>query len=68
MPKELEKPMHFEEVQEFLGMGSTFVYNELQTGRLPGHKLGGKWIVYPSELQRYLDRLPSNQRKLKITK
>lgn len=68
MLKELEKPMHFEEIKEFLGMGSDFIYKELQAGRLLGYKLGGKWIVYPSDLRRYLDCLSSNQKKIRITR
>ena len=68
MPKDLEKPMHFKEIEEFLGMGSDFVYKELQAGRLPGHKLGGKWIVYPSDLKKYMACLPSNQKKLRIAR
>ena len=49
--KPLEKPMSFKEVQEFLGRGHAWLYDQLQRGKLPGHKLGGKWIIYPSELQ-----------------
>lgn len=64
----LEKPMSFEEVKEFLGRGSTWLYGQLQKGKIPGHKLGGQWVVYPSELKRYLERLPSNQRKLKLAR
>jgi len=65
MSKQLEKPMQFDEVKTFLGRGSTWLYEELQTGRLPGRKLGGKWVVYPSDLQRYLKQLPSNQKRIK---
>ncbi|MEN6350311.1 MAG: helix-turn-helix domain-containing protein [Syntrophomonas sp.] len=65
MSKQLEKPMHFKEVQEFLGMGSDFIYKNLQSGVIPGRKLGGRWIVRPSDLQKYLDRLPSNNYKLR---
>jgi excisionase family DNA binding protein len=68
MPKQLEKPMHFEEIQEFLGMGPDFVYKELQSGRLSGHKIGNRWIVYPSELQKYLDQQYSNQKRLKVVR
>lgn len=68
MPKELERPMHFTEIQEFLGMGPDFVYKNLQSGVIPARKLGGRWVVYPSDLQKYLDRLPSNQKRLKIAR
>lgn len=65
MPKTLEKPMDFQEVKEFLGMGSDFIYKELQKGRLTGRKLGNRWVVYPSDLQRYLERLPDNRKRIK---
>ena len=68
MAKELEKPMHFDEVTEFLGMGTDYVYKELQAGRLIGRKLGHKWIVYPSDLARYLDNKPSNRKKIHLAK
>lgn len=61
----LEQPMSFKQVQEFLGCGKTFLYEELQSGRLAGYKLGRKWIIYPSDLQRYLRQRPSNIRKIK---
>lgn len=60
--------MHFSEVHEYLGMGIDFVYKELQAGRLKGYKLGNRWVVYPSDLQRYMNNLPSNQRKIKLAK
>lgn len=63
----LEKPMHFEEVRQFLGMGTDYVYKELQSGRLSGSKLGNRWIVYPSDLARYLKQQPSN-RKIRLAK
>lgn len=66
--KQLEKPMSFSEVKAFLGRGNTWLYAELQSGRLPGHKLGGQWVVYPSELQTYLERLPGNRKKLRLAK
>jgi len=68
MQKQPEKPMPFNEVKDFLGCGNTWLYEQLQTGRLPGRKLAGKWVVYPSELERYLQRLPSNQKKLKLAR
>jgi excisionase family DNA binding protein len=64
LAKELEKPMHFNEVKEHLGMGTDFVYKELQEGRLKGSKLGNRWIVYPSDLAKYLKNRPSNQKKI----
>lgn len=65
MPKLLEKPLRFEEVREFLGKGKTWLYSELQSGRLTGYKLGNSWIVYPSDLQRYLKQQPSNRKRIK---
>ncbi|MDD2585489.1 MAG: hypothetical protein PHT79_06650 [Syntrophomonadaceae bacterium] len=64
MPKQLERPMSFEEVRTFLHRGSTWLYTRLQNGEILGSKLGGKWIVYPSNLQRYLDRLPNNRKRI----
>lgn len=66
--KPLEKPMSFNEVKEFLGRGHAWLYDQLQRGKLPGHKLGGKWIIYPSELQKYLDQQYSNQRKIRLAR
>lgn len=68
MPKQLEKPMSFKEVKEFLGCGHAWLYEQLESGKLPARKLGGKWIVFPSDLQKYFDRLYSNQQRLKIAK
>jgi len=67
-PLELEKPMHFSEVVKFLGMGTDYVYKELQGGRLTGYKLGKRWIVYPSDLQKFLSQRPSNQKRIKLAK
>ena len=66
--KSLEKPMSFQEVMDFLDRGSTWLYGELQSGRMPGYKLGGRWIVYPSDLQKYLERQRSNQRKIRLVR
>lgn len=63
--KQLERPMHFEELKEFLGMGSDYLYKRLQSGEIPGRKLGNKWIVYPSDLRRFLDGQYSNQKRIK---
>ncbi len=64
MAKTLEKPMHFKEVKEFLGMGSDYVYKELESGRLPGRKLGNKWIVFPSDLAKYMESRASNRKRV----
>ena len=64
----LEKPMHFGEVVSFLGMGPDYVYKSLQEGRLYGYKLGNRWIVYPSDLQRFLDQQYSNRQRIKLAK
>lgn len=68
MEKQLERPMSFSEVKEFLGCGNTWLYEQLQNGRIPGRKLAGRWVVYPSDLERYLGRLPSNQRKIRLAR
>ena len=65
IPYQLEKPMSFNEVREFLGRGNTWLYDQLQRGELPGHKIAGKWVVYPSELKKYLNRQYSNQKRIK---
>lgn len=61
----MEKPMHFDEVQKYLGMGSDYVYKKLQSGQLVGYKLGNKWVVYPSDLKKFLERQPSNRRRIR---
>lgn len=66
--KGLEKPMRFKDVQEYLGAGSDYVYKALEGGRLKGYKLGNRWIVYPSDLQKFMDSRPSNQKKVKLAK
>jgi hypothetical protein len=63
-PKQLEKPLHFEEVRKFLGVGHDFLYKALQDGKLIGHKLGNRWVVYPKDLIRYLENRPSNRRRV----
>jgi len=67
MPK-LEKPMNFKEVRDFLGMGTDYVYKELESGRLAGFKLGNRWMVYPSALSKYLESRPSNRIKIKLAR
>jgi len=67
-PRELEKPMSFKEVQDHLGMGKTWLCEQLASGRLIGHKLGIKWKIYPSDLQRFLDQQYSNRTKIKLAK
>ena len=64
MIKELEKPMHFKDVTKCLGMGTDYVYKALQDGRLKGRKIGNRWIVFPSDLRKFLDNCPSNQKKV----
>ena len=66
--RELEKPMHFDEVMEFLGMGPDYIYKALQDGRITGYKLGNRWIVYPSDLQRFLNQQYNNRFKIKLAK
>lgn len=63
-PKQLEKPMHFEEVRKHLGVGTRFLYEILQDGKLTGYKLGNRWVVYPSDLIRYQENLPSNRKRI----
>lgn len=66
--KELEKPMSFKEVKDFLGISNAWLYGQLQSGRLIGHKLGSKWIVFPSDLQRYLDQQYTNRHQIRLAK
>lgn len=48
-------------VAERWGVSSTFVYTMLNTGELPGFKLGGKlWRVKSSDMEAYECRLSSN--------
>ncbi len=66
--KELEKPMSFKEAQEFLGVSNMFLYKRLWRGEIIGHKLGRKWIIFPSDLQRFIDQQYTNQRKIRLAK
>jgi excisionase family DNA binding protein len=65
MQKQPEKLMHFSEVREILGCGSDFLYKALQSGRITGFKLGKSWVVFPHDLQTYLDSLPGNRKKIR---
>lgn len=60
----IEKPMHFGEVQKLLGVSNTWLYRELQEGKLKGKKMRGSWIVFPTDLQKYFDGLETNQRRI----
>lgn len=61
----MDKLLSFEEVRAILGCGTDFLYKALQDGKITGYKLGNLWRVYPKDLQRYLDQLPSNRKKIR---
>ena len=62
--KQLEKAWDMTETAAYLGVSKTWLYGKLQSGEVPGHKLGGLWRIYPSELQRYLEQCQSNRRRI----
>lgn len=43
-----------QQVQEVTGCGRTFVYEALQSGRLPAVKSGGTWLVTPDALDAWM--------------
>jgi len=67
MATNLEKPMRFKEVQEHLGSGTDFLYKALENGDLKGYKLGRSWVVYPSDLKKFIEAR-CNQKKIRIAK
>jgi hypothetical protein len=42
-----------EEIGRELGLSRTQVYHQLETGRLPAFKQGGKWVASRSGLRRH---------------
>lgn len=45
-----------EQVAELIGAKSPgTAYELLQARKLPGRKVGGRWVVYKAELQRWLE-------------
>lgn len=62
--KALEKAWGLPETAEHLGVSKSWLYTRLKAGEVPGHKLGGTWRIYPSELQRYLEQCESNRRRI----
>lgn len=61
----MERPMRFEEVRSFMGVGHDFLYKELQSGRLIGSKIGNRWIIYPKDLNKYLTSRPNNRKRIR---
>ena len=64
LQKALENAMTFEEAKQFLGVSCDFLYKRLQNGVITGYKFAGRWVIYQSDLQKYLSQLPNNKKKI----
>lgn len=54
-----------QEVANLLNCGNQKIYKLLQSGILPGFKIGGSWRIWRHELERFLDS-QSNQSKTQM--
>ncbi len=61
MQQVMEDFLTVKEVAQKLHLSTETVKKKLQSGELPGHKVGRKWLISPSELMRHLEE----QRKLR---
>ena len=50
-----------QETTEIVGVGRSFVYQEIRAGRLVARKAGGRTIILHDDLLDYLRRLPTHQ-------
>lgn len=66
--KPLEKPMNFKQARQFLGVSSATLYRRLYNKEIVGRKMGGLWVFMPSDLQRYINQLPSTKKVIKMRK
>ena len=57
-----------EEVAAYLAVSVLGVYRRLRTGRLRGHKIGGKWRVSDDAVREYLEESIYVPRKRKSRK
>lgn len=51
------------EVAEILGTSPNFIYTILESGELPGIKVGGRWLVPISAVDELLDRAAAPKQK-----
>jgi len=45
-----------QEVSEQLGMGRSWIYNQIRSGELPSVQLGGTVKIKPEDLEQYIQR------------
>lgn len=53
------KLLLLEEICFILHIGKTTAYKLIQTGLLPAHKIGGKWLVKSNDLDKYIETIAS---------
>ena len=53
--KMAEELMTFEETRKYLNIKRSFLYKLLQTGKIPGSKIGRIWRIRKSKLDQWLD-------------
>ena len=54
------------EVKARLGIGNTFVYQEISAGHLDARKIGARTLVTAESLARYIESLPRADVSLKL--
>jgi hypothetical protein len=53
-------------IARFIGLSTAATYDLLERGKIPGRKIGAKWVALPSELQQALSssrRMDAGKRK-----
>ena len=53
-----DKPLSIDDFYESIGCGRTFVYGEINAGRLIAHKFGRLTKILPSSRKAWLNNLP----------
>ena len=43
-----------DEICPILHIGKSTAYKLIQSGELPAKKIGGKWLISPADLERYI--------------
>ena len=56
--------LNIKEAIEFSGLSRTSIYNALRKGELAARKAGRRTLIPASELQRFLDNLPTYERAI----
>lgn len=49
------KPMNPREVAEYTGIPLGTIYQKLSLGEIPGIKSGKRWVLYPDEIDKWLE-------------